>query len=32
MGKITSYRILLKRKRNKRILIWRHVSRWFSKN
>jgi len=32
MGKITYYRILLKRKRNKRILIWRHIWRWFPKN
>jgi len=31
MGKLT-YRILIKRKRNKRILIWRHVWRWFPKN
>jgi len=32
MGKITSYRILIKRKRNKRILIWRHTRLWFPKN
>ena len=30
--KITSYRILIKRKRHKRILIWRHAWRWFPKN
>jgi len=32
MGKITSYRILIKRKRNKCILIWRYTWRWFPKN
>jgi len=32
MGKITSYRILIERKRHKRILIWRHAWRWFPKN
>ena len=32
MGKITSYRILIKCKRNKRILIWCHICRWLSKN
>jgi len=32
MGKITSYRILIKRKRNKHILIWRHVWWCFLKN
>ena len=32
MGKITSCRILLKCKRNKRMLIWRHAWRWFPKN
>jgi len=32
MGKITFYRILIKRKRHKRILIWRHAWRWFPKN
>jgi len=32
MGKITSYWILIKCKRNKCILIWRHAWRWFPKN
>jgi len=32
MSKITSYRILIKRKRNNSILIWRHAWRWFPKN
>jgi len=32
MGKITSYRTLMKHKRHKRILIWRHAWRWFPKN
>jgi len=32
MGKITSYRILIKRKQNKCMLIWRHIWRWFPKN
>jgi len=32
MGKVTSYRILIKHKRSKCILIWRHVWRWFLKN
>ena len=31
-AKITSYRILIKRKQHKRILIWRHAWRWFPKN
>ena len=29
---MTSYRISIKRKRNKHILIWRHAWGWFSKN
>jgi len=32
MGEITPYQILIKRKRNKRILIWRHAWRCFPKN
>jgi len=32
MDEITPYRILMKRKRNKRILIWHHAWRWFPKN
>jgi len=31
-GNITSYRIVIKRERNKRILIWRHAWRRFPKN